>query len=387
MVPPRPQAPTGFPFLLAIALAPACGQELDAGYNVSHGGKLPADEHNPVILINDSWSDNWSAEYAALFANNGGPQLAGILVNGTEYWPDLDANLAGWQAFVAAARSSGLGGIPDPIRSESPQLVVPPDRQIASTRPNNSLGAQFILRKSRELSLPGQPLVILSCSQLTDIADAYLLDPTIVDRVMVVAQLGAYSESKGPMTGPNGDLDPWADWIVAQYFNYVQISVYYDQGADVTAEDLAKLPQNPLGTWMSAKHAKISNLPTAADQVPVLAVADPSFVAAVVPSAADTSAGFNVPRGQGPPLVPSDGGNATLVTQIDATGARTRMWQMLTNPSTFQPEPWRETKSDEHEEDGNSTSGRVGQLRGPGPGCAGMRRGSVRCQGCCRSQR
>ena len=322
--------------LFAVALAAACGQTLDAGYNVLRGS-LPVDERNPVILINDSWSDNWSPEYAALFANHGGPRLAGILVNATQYWPDLEANLAGWRDFVSAARASGLRGIPEPIASAAPQLIVPPDRRIESTKPNRSAGAQLILRKSKELSLPGQPLVILSCSQLTDIADAYLLDPTVVDRVVVVAQLGSYSAPKGPMNGPNGDLDPWADWIVAQYFQYVQISVHYDQGADVTADDLASLPKNQLGDWMSAKHAKLSNLPSASDQEPMLAVSDPRFVTAVVRSAADTSAGFNVPPGQGPAVVPSDSGNAWLVTQIDAAVARARMWEMLTNPNTFQP--------------------------------------------------
>jgi hypothetical protein len=326
-----------FACVLAVGFAAGCGQTLDAGYNESHG-RLPAvDERNPVILINDSWSDNWSPEYAALFANNGGPPLIGILVNATQYWPDLDANAAGWRDFVKAARAAGLRGIPDPVASASPQLVVPPDRLVASTKPNNSAGAQFIVRKSRELSLPWQPLVILSGSQLTDVADAYLLDPTVTERVVVVAQLGSYSDAKGAMNDPNGDLDPWADWIVAQQFNYVQIGVTYDQGGDVTQDDLANLPRNPFGDWMATKHAKLSTMQTASDQEPILAVSDPRFIAAVVQSAADISAGFNSPRGQGPPLVASDGGNAWLVTQINAAVARTRLWEMLTNPKTFQP--------------------------------------------------
>lgn len=322
--------------LLAAGFAASCGQTLDAGFNNSNT-PLSVDERNPVILLNDSWRDNWSPEYAALFANNGGPQLAGIIVNASHYWPDLAANLAGGQDFVTAARNSGLRGIPDPIESAGPQLVVPPDRQIASTKPNNSAGAQLILRKSQELGLPGRPLVVLSCSQLTDVADAYLLDPTVVDRVVIVAQLGSYSDAKGPMTGPNGDLDPWADWIVAQHFNYVQISVYYDQGADVTEDDLAGLPTNSFVTWMSSKRAEISDLPTASDQEAILAVSTQDFIASVVQSAADTSAGFNSPRGQGPPLVPNDSGNAWLVTQINADVARARLWEMLTNPKTFQP--------------------------------------------------
>jgi hypothetical protein len=319
--------------LLAGVLAVSCGQTLDAGSN--QYGILPVDEHNPVILLNDSWSDNWSAEYAALFANHGGPPLAAIVVNASEYWPDLDANLAGWREFVTAAHGAGLRGIPDPIRSDAAQLVVPPDRLIDSTQPNHSAGAELIVRKSRELALPGQPLVVVSGSQLTDVADAYLIDPSVVDRVLVVAQLGAYSDPNASMAAPNGDLDPWADWIVAQCFAYVQLSVYYDQAVDVTAYDLGKLPANTFGTWMSAKQAKVSRQQNAADQEAILAVAAPGFLTSVVTGRADTSAGFNVPPGQGPTLVPSDTGNAWLVKQIDASVPRARLWEMLSSSATF----------------------------------------------------
>jgi hypothetical protein len=323
------------PGWLAVAFVASCGQTLDAGYN--EVGLLPVSAHNPVILLNDTAADNWSGEYAALFAQHGGPHLAGIVVNATPYWPDLDANLAGWSAVVAAARDSHLGGIPDPLRSEAPQLVVPADRLVFSTKPNGSAGAQLILRMANQLSLPGQPLVVLSSAALTDVADAFLLDPTVVDRVVVVAQLGSAAAPGATMGTPNGDLDPWADWIVAQHFTYLQISVSYDQGADVTAYDVDKLPRNALGTWMATKRATLSNAQTSADQGPLLALAAPDFVTTVVRGTADTSAGFNVPRGQGPPLVPNPTGNAWLVTQVDASVARSRLWAVLSSPDTFSP--------------------------------------------------
>jgi hypothetical protein len=321
-------------FFVATLLASSCLQALDAGDNTSNT-KLPVDHRNPVILLNDSWQDNWSPEYAALFANHGGPPLAGIIVTASQYWPDMDANMGGWVAFVSAARGSGLRGIPDPTASDCPQLVVPPDRLVESTTPNNSAGARLILRKSEELSLPGQPLVVLSGAQLTDVADAYLLDPTVVDRVVVVAQVGSYSDPKGPMNRPNGDLDPWADWIVAQRFRYVQISVYYDQTLDVTADDLANLPENPLGTWMATKYAGFANLQNASDQEAILAVSEPSFIVSLTPSSVDTSGGFNSPPGQGPPLVPDNGGDDYLITQVNAPVARSRMWEMLSDTSLF----------------------------------------------------
>jgi hypothetical protein len=315
-----------------LGLLSGCEQALDAGHN---RGKLPGiDRHNPAILINDSVADNWSPEYAALFANNGGPRLLGIVVNANPYWPDLDANVAGWEEFVTAAQKSHLQGIPEVTRSQGAAFVVPPDRQIESTKRDHSDGAYLIVNKSKESSLP---TVLFSCSNLTDIADAYLIDPSVVDRVVVVALLGSYSAPKGSMTGPNGDLDPWADWIVAQKFRYIQVSVFYDQSADVTANELPSLPNNEFGDWMRAKYPKLLSNLAAADQEPILALATNDFVTTIVQSSADISGGFGSPFGQGPPLVPDPAGKAWLVTQVDGTAARAHMWKMLNNPSTFKP--------------------------------------------------
>jgi hypothetical protein len=135
------------------------------------------------------------------------------------------------------------------------------------------------------------------------------------------------------MDGPNGDMDPWADWIVAQRFRYVHVGTWYDQTGDVTADEVASLPQNPLGTWMSKKQDKIITVTTASDQVALLAVALPMFTVAVERASADTSSGFD--STQGPPLVPNPTGNVWLVTQVAAPLAASRLWQMLLDPHTY----------------------------------------------------
>ena len=94
-------------------LIAACeGGNIDAGRDLQHGS-LPVDERNPVIVANDSATDNWTGEYAMLLANSGGPPLVGIIVNPSAYWPDLAANVDGWKQMIAAARASGLRNIPD----------------------------------------------------------------------------------------------------------------------------------------------------------------------------------------------------------------------------------------------------------------------------------
>jgi hypothetical protein len=323
----------GLALPLGIAMVAAgCGGTLDAGRDVSHG-ILPVDERNPVILVNDGWSDNWFGEYAILLANSGGPPLAGIVAVPTTYWPVVNDNAAGWRNLVTAGRASGLQGIPDVTASAGAPLPRPADGQIDSTAPNRSAGAQLIVDISRRLSLPARPVVALVAAPLTVVADAYLIDPTVVDRVVVVAVLGSYSAPNGFMNGPNGDLDPWAGWIVAQRFRYVQVSAYYDQAGDVTSADLPSLPQNPLGTFMAGKHPNIFDVPTASDQILPLAVGLPKFAVGIQQVAPDISAGFDAM--QGPTLRPDAGGNAWVVTQIAPPLAGARLWQMLLDPATF----------------------------------------------------
>jgi hypothetical protein len=311
----------------------SCGGTLDAGTNAPHG-LLPVDERNPVVLVNDSATDNWMGEYAVLLANNGGPRVAGIIVCSSNYWPDLNANVAGWTEFVNATRASGLETVAELTVSAGAPLTKPSNDQIDSTTPNHSTGAQRIIDLSTELSLPERPVVVLVGTQLTDLADAYLVDHSVVDRVVVVAALGSLQAPRALMTGPNGDLDPWGDWIVAHRFKYVQVSAFYDQTADVTSASLSTLPKNPLGDWIAAKQPMISTLPVAADQVTVLAAGLARFVTAVQRVSPDTSAKFGFPQGQGAPLVPDAGGNAWVVTKIAAPLAASSLWRMLLEPKT-----------------------------------------------------
>lgn len=319
---------------VALAGAACTGGNLDAGRDVSHG-LLPVDERNPIILENDGWRDNWSGEYAVLLANSGGPPLAGIIVTATSYWRDVNANAAGWTNMVTAARAAGLRNIPDVTPSTGAPLVRPDDGQIDSTVPNMSAGAQLILERSSALSLPWRPLVVLADAALTSLADAYLQDHSVVDRVVVVAVLGSYAAPNGAMNAPNGNLDPWADWIVAQRFRYVQVSAYYDQSGDVTAAEVASLPQNAFGDWIASKQAGIFSITTASDQVSVLSLGLSTFAVDVQRAIPDTSGGFAT--NQGLPLAPSPTGNVWLVTQISAPLAKARFWQMLLDPLTYNP--------------------------------------------------
>jgi hypothetical protein len=238
--------------------------------------------------------------------------------------------------MVAAAKASGLKNIPDPIASIGAPLERPDSGDIDETLPNRSEGALFIKNESARLSLPYRPLVVATGGRLTDVADAYLVDPTVKDRVVVVSSLGSVSASGGAMGPPNGEMDPWADTIVTSRFRYVQVSASYDQLTDVPAARLSELPANDFGKWITAKQPGIWNLPQAADQVAVAAVGIPSLVtaiemvSAVGPVAAGATAG---PALAGDPGDPS--AHVWLVRQVAGADATARFWEILLDPKTF----------------------------------------------------
>jgi hypothetical protein len=311
--------------LLSLAIA-GCGGSLDAGSDEPHG-TLPVDERNPIVLFNDGWSDNWQGEYAMLFASTGSVTLSGIVVN--DGWPhtDLNDNLAGWRDMVAAARNSGLKNIPDPIASSGPALIRPNDGNIDATSPNRSEGARFILDAAERLSLPFRPLVVVVGGRLTDVADAYLIDHTLPEKVIVVASLGAATDDGAAMGVPNGWLDTWADTIVAQKFRYIQTVTYYDKAADVPEDLLSQLPKNAFTEWIEAK---VPNVENAYDQVGIQVVAMPSVV---LEEARVSQQGVD---SENYPLLKYDSDGADwLVTQTSSALAIARFWEMLLAPATF----------------------------------------------------
>jgi len=312
-----------------------CGGTLDAGHDRPKG-LLPVDYRNPVIILQDDWSGDWLGELALLFASTGTLTVAGVVVNSTSnYWPDLAANTAGWTNLVEAARSSGLTNLPSITSSTGKVLVPPSNGSIESTKPNNSEGANFIINKSRELSQPFRPLVVVSGTSLTELADAYLLDPAVAERVVVVAALGSYKTPNGELGVPNGNVDPWATWIVSQKYPFIQVGTYYDQTTDVTAEQVASgnLPQNQLGNFMAKKQPKILTAVSACDQVALLSVALPQFAAEAARVSADVSAGFDETKGT--VLVPDQKGDDMVVTKIQGPLARSELWRMLLDTHTF----------------------------------------------------
>ena len=311
------------PFALAVA---GCGGQIDAGSDVLHGS-LPVDERSAVVLVNDGARDNWQGEYAALLTATGRPQLVGVVVNSNAEYPSLETNVLGYRQMLQAARDSGLGHLPDATASVAPRLIRPDSGTIEDTAPNRSEGSRVILEAAAAHSSGVHPLAIATGGALTDVADAYLLDPSLAERAVVVASLGQ-SDGDGARVGdPNGNRDPWATVIVTSRMRFVQMNGYYDQLLDVPEARAAELPTNAFGRWMADKRAEILDVTHACDQISILAVALPWFALAVVRMRPDGAEATS--------LIPDPAGQAWHVAQTDSVRMRDEIWSRLKTPATF----------------------------------------------------
>jgi hypothetical protein len=310
-------------------LLEACGGQLDAGYDVPHG-PLPVDERSALLVINDGPHDNWQGEYAALLAATKRARLVGIIVNPSVIYPDLEDNVLGFRQMVERARASGMQFLPDPTASVAPTLVRPKSGVIEDTVPNRSEGARLILDAASRYGTSVHPLAIATGSPVTDVADAYLMDPTLAERAVLVASLGTGSASGAVAGVPNGDLDSWATFIAATRMRYVQVNGYYDQLADVPDARVAELPHNPFGDFIAGKRAEILDLQSASDQVSLLASVRPWFAQGVTRMRAELG-----DDGVTTVLVPDAAGQAWHVAASDSTRARDELWSALKDPATF----------------------------------------------------
>ena len=322
---------TWFAFVLLLA---ACGGTLDAGKDEPQGS-LPVDGRNPTILVGDGYIDNWQGEYALLYAATGQLSLVGIVVDVGPNWRSIDDLMAGWRQMTEAAKQAKMKNVPALVPSGVwTPLVRPVDGKIESTKGTLTEGADFIIKKSKELARSYRPLVLLTGAHMTDVANAYLSDHTIVDRVVVVAALGSVTASDGKIGGlmgvANGEMDPWADVIVASKLKYVQVSTYYDPMSDMPTGLLPQLPVNSFTDWIKQKQPKVWDDLDAADQNAVSALTLPKFVTGT------QQVSFQMPAPGGlPTLINDDLGPIQLVTQVSGAIATSKLVDMLTDPPTY----------------------------------------------------
>jgi hypothetical protein len=244
--------------------------------------KLPYDKSNPVIYENDSHEDIYTDEYLFALASAGDINLKGIITS-TSYkdaWQEreiLYGHLVnGRREMVDKARRSGMSNLPDPVNGPTEALVRPVSGRIEDTVPVDSSGSRLIVQEAAKASVE-KPLVIIMGGQSTVVADAYLLDPSISEKVIVAWLAG---ESGGHLYGFNGWVDLWGTYILVSKLKTVLFGPVFEQTPFIPKKRLWELPDTELRQWMIEKELPHVNLPGLKDYdaQPAIPLMRPDYV-------------------------------------------------------------------------------------------------------------
>jgi hypothetical protein len=295
--------------------------------------RLPYDKCNPVVYDNDEAIDVYVDEYLLALASTAEIQLKGIMTSSSvepyNKWVPVaafDRMVNDRQRLTAEARASGLIHVPNPVRGPMGQLDKPPSGIIEDTRPIGAEGSRMIVREATAASAT-MPLVVVVGGALTAEADAYLLDPTIADRV-IVAWLGG---RKWDMGDYNGWADPWAAYIVLQKLRLVQFP-FQMAPPHVAKSELRDLPVSPLQNFMYRAYHPYNGLPGEYDNdaQPAIGLSRTDYVLQAKRVTFDHWTAISIGNSHEVPAFRVDErGKALVVTQADQSVATSEWWRAI----------------------------------------------------------
>lgn len=204
---------------------------------------------NPVIYLNDESDDVYVEGYVYALGSNREIDLRGIITSGV----DCTECVSGGRysdgkiperraAWIEAARASGFAYLPDQtLGTQGARLEKPASGRVEETSRIGSPGSDLLVREAM-LATPELPLLVVSGGPITTLADAYLAQPDIAERVVVSWLVGTSSTN---LEGWNATIDPWATEIVLRSFR-VFVAPLGIGTPEVPLARLSELPDKPL---------------------------------------------------------------------------------------------------------------------------------------------
>ena len=218
-----------------------CAQSLDINYS-------------GVIFDNDDHRDTYTDEMLMIAEHMGRLDLKAIITTYKHH--EYPKFVKGREAIREKAKKSGLQVDYELFSGTNKALTVPSSGKIENTTPLDIDGSRFIVQEARKAS-PESPLAILTGGQLTSVANAYLLDNSIADNIIVMGLFGA------PDIGYNANLDAWAWTIILAKMKVVSFKFREKNGEfgkaflqmpSVPKKRLKEvLPRNEFTQWMIDK--------------------------------------------------------------------------------------------------------------------------------------
>lgn len=300
---------------------------------------IPYSSDNPVIYDNDAHADVYTDELLLALSSAGRIDLRGFItttpandcVNADTY----EIDFAGREAIIRKAERSGFRRTPAHYAGPAQALVRPESAEIDDTPPIDTAGSRLIVDEARKAS-GNRPLVLCMGGPLTVAADAYLLDRSIADRI-IVSWLGGRTDD---MRDYNGGVDRWACCIVASRLRLVQFPAG-DAAPLVPRSRLRQLPPTELTRWMIDKRLphvmKHEEVPTDGDGQPVIPLIRPDYVYETKQVSVDRLGDDGIPEFRDDPAGP-----VTVVTNASEEIATEAWWSAVSNP-----EAWHHLRDDE----------------------------------------
>jgi hypothetical protein len=303
--------------------------------------RLPFDATCPVIYDNDSQGDVYAEALIMAEASAGDIALKGMIVTSIIDSPNTPRSYENAITFyiqaIASAKSSGFANLPaTATRGVKGRLTEPVDHKIDSTAPLGTDGARLIVSEARKCSRD-KPLVVCVGGPASTVVDAYLLDKSIADKLVMVWINGAGTNHDRLGEDYNGWADTWALYIAAHRLRIVTTPL---GGGEVPkARILGDLPDKPFRAFMHAQTFTTSN----GKVYPAGWDGDGSIVDGLIDSGwmraskrvsfRDTDAkiwGRQVVRTVDDPL-----GNILVITSFDRTAQTAAWWRSMADPRAW----------------------------------------------------
>ncbi len=202
-------------YITPIFLFFTIGLHASGGKNIK-SDILPLHKKCLVICDNDDHRDVYTDEYLMALSSIGDIKLKGMI---TTYSPsEYQTFVKGREMIMELAKKSGLKNLPELFSGTNKSLSRPESNRIEDTKPLEIDGSNFIVKIARMCSF-SKPLVIVTGGQLTSVVNAYLIDPSIADKIVVMGVFGAKNIDY------NAGLDAWAWTIILAKFRTVAIPI------------------------------------------------------------------------------------------------------------------------------------------------------------------
>jgi len=229
---------------------------------------LPIHKSELVIYDNDDHRDVYTDEYLLSLNHSETVNLIGIITTYAPSKSEYELFIEGRKQLIRTSEQSGLKNLPKLFPGTNSRLEQPPSNRIEDTQTLDLEASEFIVKQAHRASNEA-PLVIISGGQLTTIANAYLMDTTIADKIIISGLFGVKAIDY------NAGLDAWAWKIVLSKFRVLAIPIGPSQNRGVVymkppqvskSRIKSTLPQStPFFYWMYKKHHPSNRLPNGGD--------------------------------------------------------------------------------------------------------------------------